>query len=86
MQELCATRPPPPSLCQATPLPQATRGSGSLVTPRIWALHLCLSSKTVLFYLKAGDLGTMAFVAYLAPWVSEWCTMSFRMCHAPFNA
>ena len=39
-----------------------------------------------IFCVKEADLGTMAFVAYCAPWFSEQCTMSFGMYHAQCNA
>ena len=39
-----------------------------------------------IFCVKEADLGMRAFVAYLAPWFSEWYTMSFRMYHAQCNA
>ena len=39
-----------------------------------------------IFSVKEANLGMMAFVAYFAPRVSEWYTMSFRMDHTQCSA
>ena len=45
---------------------------------------LCVLSDTLglgcmMFIFCEADLRMLAFVAYFAPWFSEYCTMSFRM-------
>ena len=47
-----------------------------------WALR-CV---TFIFCVKEADLGTMALVAYFAPWFSHWYSMSFHMYPAQGNA
>ena len=47
---------------------------------------LVLRCMMFIFCVKEADWGMMAFVAYFAPWFSEWHTMSFRMHHAQCNA
>ena len=43
---------------------------------------LALRYMMFIFCVTEADFGMMAWVAFFAPWFSEWYTMSFRMYHA----